>query len=116
MNTIMLFIFAMAGPSGSGSEGGGNPVMSLFPIILIFLIMYLLIFRPQAKKQKEHRRMIDSLEKGDQIVTAGGIYGTIAGLKKNNTIVILKIADNVKIEIARSSIGQKVLPEEPAKN
>ena len=113
MNTIMLYIFAMAGPSGA--EGGGNPAVSLFPIILIFLIMYLLIFRPQAKKQKDHRKMLDSLEKGDQVVTAGGIYGTIAGLKKNNTIVILKIADNVKIEIARSSIGQKVLPEEPAK-
>jgi len=115
MNSIMLYIFAMAGPAGSGAEGGGNPAVSLLPIVLIFLVMYLLIFRPQAKKQKEHRKMLDSLEKGDQVVTAGGIYGTIAGLKKNNTIVILKIADNVKIEIARSSVGQKVVPEEPAK-
>jgi len=111
MNSIMLFIFAQAAPTGNG----GNPAISLLPIVLIFAVMYLLIFRPQAKKQKEHRKMLDALEKGDHIVTAGGIYGTIAGMKKNNTIVILKIADNVKIEIARSSVGQKVVPEEPAK-
>ncbi|HPG38028.1 MAG TPA: preprotein translocase subunit YajC [bacterium] len=117
MNSIVLFVFAMAtDPNSSGQTSGGNPAISLLPIVLIFLIMYLLIFRPQAKRQKEHRQMLDNLQKGDEVVTAGGIYGSIVGTKKNDTVVILKIAENVKIEVARSSIAQKVQPEEPAKN
>ncbi len=101
---LLLSITAMAGSGQQGSQG--NPMGFFLPIILIFAIMYLLIFRPQAKKQKEHRRMLDSMQKGARVVTAGGIYGTIAGIKEKEGIVILKIDTNVKIEISRSSIAK----------
>ncbi len=111
MNSLFMFVLAMAGSSQQGGQGG-NPIGALLPIILIFGIMYLLIFRPQAKKQKEHKKMLESVEKGDNIVTIGGIYGTVVGLKKDNTVMIVKIADNVKVEMTRSSIARKIVAEE----
>lgn len=102
----LIFLFFML--SGSGSQQGGNPLALWMPIILIFAIMYFLIFRPQAKKQKLHQAMIQSLKKGDKVVTAGGIYGTIAGIREKDNILIVKIADNVKIEISRSSVAKKL--------
>ena len=86
----------------------------LMPLILIFAIMYLLVFRPQARKQRDQRKMLDSLDKGDQILTAGGLYGTIVGIKKEH-ILIVKVADNVKLEISRTAIAQKIVPEEKKK-
>ena len=77
-------------------------------MILIFLVMYLLIIRPQQKRQKEHQRMLESLEKGDRVVTSGGIHGEIVGFKEREGTVVLKVADNVKIEISRSAIARKV--------
>lgn len=105
MNTL-LSIFAMAAPAQG--EGGGNPIGMLMPMILIFAIMYLLIFRPQAKKQKEHRRMLEELKKGDRVLTAGGIYGTIEGIVEKEGIVIVKVDDNVKLKMTRSSIAKKL--------
>jgi len=102
-----LFLFLAA--AGSSQQGGqGNAMGLLLPFILIFGIMYLLIFRPQAKKQKEHRLMLDSLEKGDKVITAGGILGTIAGIREKENIVILQIAKDVKIEVTRGSIARKI--------
>ena len=111
MTHTMLFIFATAGSGQQSGQGGGAMGMML-PIILIFVIMYLLVFRPQAKKQKDHRRMLDALQKGDRVLTAGGILGTVAGIREKDNMVILKIAENVKIEVVKSSIGQKLADEE----
>ncbi len=111
MKTILIFL-AMA-PSGQSNQG--SPLGFLLPIILIFAIMYLLIFRPQAKKQKEHQLMIKNLQKGDRVVTAGGIFGTIAGIKEKENTVILKVDENVKLEIARASIARVLNKEESAK-
>lgn len=99
VNLIILF-FMMSGSGGEGSTFG-----VLLPFILIFAIMYLLIFRPQAKKRKQQEAMIQSLKKGDKVLTTGGVYGTIAGIKEKEQTLILKIADNVKIEISRSAIA-----------
>lgn len=93
--------------TGSGGQEG-NPLAIWFPIILIFAIMYFLIFRPQAKRQKQHQAMIESLKKGDRVVTAGGIYGTISGIKEKEKTLVVKIDDNVKIEVARNSIAKKL--------
>jgi preprotein translocase subunit YajC len=76
------------------------------PFIAIFVIMYLMMILPQQKKQKEHRRMLDNIQKGDRIITAGGILGTVAGIKEKEKTVILKVADNTKIELLRSSVAQ----------
>ena len=68
--------------------------------------MYLLIFRPQAKKQKQQKMMIEMLKKGDKIVTVGGIYGQIVGIKEKEGTIVVKISDTTKIELARSSIAK----------
>lgn len=106
MKTTLLFLLAQA----SGQPAGGSLIGGLLPFILIFAIMYFLILRPQAKKQRDQRKMIESLDKGDQIVTIGGIYGQIISVKEGTLVV--KIADNVKIEILRSAVARKLAPEE----
>jgi preprotein translocase subunit YajC len=86
-----------------GGGGGGNPILTFLPIILIFVIFYFLLIRPQQKRQKEHQNMLDRISKGDRVVTSGGLYGTVVGVKEN--VVVLKIADEVKAEFAKSSIS-----------
>ena len=90
-----------------GSPSGSQPNPMWLPIVLIFVIMYFFILRPQAKRQKQHQEMLKTLNKNDRVVTAGGIYGTIAGIKEKEGIVILEIDKNVKIEVSRSSIAKK---------
>ena len=94
--------FAMAPPS-DGAENGGSLLSLLPPMIMMFLIFYFILIRPQQKKQKEARKMLDELKEGDQVVTMSGIHGTIKKLKDD--IVMLQIADNVRIKINRASIG-----------
>jgi len=101
----MIYLAGMAGAGGGGAQQG-NPLMNFLPLILIIVIMYFLLLRPQAKKQKEHRAMLEALEKGDKVVTTGGIVGTIAGIKEKENLLIVKIADTVKIELSRSAVAQ----------
>ena len=100
-----LMFLAMGVPQG-GSGGGGTTMGMWLPIIAIFAIMYFLIFRPQAKKQKEQRMMIDSLKKGDKVVTTGGIFGQIVGVKEKEGTIIVKVAENTKIEMSRAAIAK----------
>ncbi len=102
----MMFVLASAAPSQQ--QGAGSSFGFFLPIILIFVIMYFLMFRPQAKKQKEMRKMLEALQKGDRVITIGGILGTVAGLKEKENIVILKIADNVKVEVSKTAIARKL--------
>jgi preprotein translocase subunit YajC len=95
-------------PPASGQGGGSNPIVTLLPLILIFGIFYLLIFRPQQKRQKEHRIMLEALKKGDRVVTNSGLFGTVIGVKKS--IVVLKIAENVKVEFQKAAIAAIVEP------
>lgn len=105
--SFVLATLMMSAPGGQQS----NPLVMWMPIILIFAIMYLMILRPQAKRQREHQQMLKTLEKNDRVITAGGIYGTIAGIKEKEGIVILEIDKNVKIEVSRSSISKKEVAE-----
>lgn len=104
MNQIIHFM----GAAGTGGAQQPNPLMNFLPLIAIIGIMYFLLLRPQAKKQKEHRAMLEAIEKGDKVMTTGGIVGTIAGIKDDENFLILKIAENVKIELARSAIAQVI--------
>jgi len=79
-----------------------NPLMSLMPIILIFVIFYFLLIRPQKKAQDEHKKMVAGLQKNDDVVTGGGIHGTIVNVK--DATVMLRVDDNVKIEVSKNSI------------
>ena len=97
MNWIM---FAMAQPGG---EGGGSPLSMLFPILGMLAIFYFLLIRPQQKRQKETKLMITALKNGDRVLTSSGIYATVAGVKDDT--LILKIADNVKIEVLKTAVS-----------
>jgi len=99
---VLLNILLQAGKSQ------GNTMMALLPFILIFVVIWLFMIRPQSKKQKEVQAMLKSLQKGDKVVTIGGILGTIAGLKESDDTIILKIADNTKIEITRAAVAKKL--------
>lgn len=98
--------YAMA--PGGGGDGGGNPLVAFLPFILMFAIIYFLLLRPQQKKQKEHQKMISQLTKGDRVVTNSGILGTIVGINEKENIIVLRIAENVKIEILRNSVSGKL--------
>ena len=80
--------------------------MNMLPFILMFVIMYFLLIRPQYKKQKEQQSMIDSLKKGDKVVTNGGMHGTIVGVKEKEGILVLQVAKDVKIEVSRGAISK----------
>jgi len=105
----LSIIFAWIAPAGNGD---GNPLLMMMPLFAILLIFYFLMIRPQVRRQKAQREMLDSLKKGDNVIAAGGIYGTIAGLKDKDNIVILKISDNVKIEVLKTSVSSVIRKEE----
>lgn len=94
--------YAMGSPAADGTQP--NPIASLLPFALMFLVLYLLILRPQMKKQKDQQRLVDELQKKDEIVTSGGIHGVIDNIKDD--IVVVKIAENVKIEISRAAVSR----------
>jgi preprotein translocase subunit YajC len=96
------------GTGGSGGAAGG--LLSLVPFVLIFVIFYFLLILPQQRKQKQLKLMLDALKKGDKIVTASGIWGTVTNLGKDT--VTLQIADNTKIKIQREHIARLRADEE----
>jgi len=83
--------------------GGPGPMMTIFPFILIFIIMYFMVIRPQQKKAKEHREMLDKLKRNDEVMTSGGIYGKVIDLKE--TIAVVEVAPNVRIRVSRAQIA-----------
>lgn len=97
----MELLFAMA---PQGGEGGGSGLIStLIMFGAIFLIFYFMIIRPQQKRAKEKEKMLSNLEKGDKVLTSGGIHGIVSGLEEKTAL--LQISDNVKIKIERSAIA-----------
>lgn len=105
--------FAM-GPSGGGGDASGPGfLISMIPILLMFAIIYLLLIRPQQKKQREHQAMLDALQNGDKVVTQGGIIGVITGLKAD--VVTVRIADDVRIDLQRSAISRLISSKKGSK-
>ena len=90
------------------NAGGGDPFLSCLPLIVIFVVFYFILIRPQTKKQKEHQEMINALEVGNEVVTAGGILGKIQEMNEN--YVNLEISENVTIKIQRQTISS-LLPK-----
>ena len=102
-----LFAYGTTGTTGGAAgQGGGSPMSLIFMIIAIFAVMYFLMIRPQQRQKKQHQDLLSKISKGDKVITAGGLHGTIAGVKDNT--VIVKVADNVKVELSRSSITKVV--------
>lgn len=82
-----------------------SPLANMFPLILIFVIFYFLLIRPQKAREKEHQRMVAGLAKNDNIVTSSGIHGTIVNVKDKT--VIVRIDENVKIELDKNCVAHK---------
>ena len=111
MFDLISSAYAMGAPPAGGGEA--SPIASLLPFALMFLVLYLLNLRPQMKKQKQQQQMVDEVEKGDQVVTSGVIHGLIQNIKDD--IIVLKIAENVKIELSRSAVSLVVNKEDDSK-
>jgi preprotein translocase subunit YajC len=97
--------FAMGGaPGGAGGAGGGMAAFQqIIPLVFMFAIFYFLLIRPQQKKAKEHRALLDSMKKGDNVITAGGVHGKVTSVE--NDLVTLEVANNVNIKITKSYIA-----------
>jgi preprotein translocase subunit YajC len=93
--------YAMGTSPGGG--GGSSQFLSFLPIILIFVIFYFLLIRPQQKQKKEHQSLLSSLKVGDSVLTTGGIYGRITGIKDDK--VTVEISDKVRVKVNRGHIA-----------
>ena len=98
-------VYAMGAGAGPGGVGGGSLASTFLMFGLMFAVFYFLLIRPQQKKMKDHKALIDALKKGDRVVTSGGIYGKITGVAENT--ITLEIADNVRIKIVKAQVGTK---------
>ena len=98
-----MFLTIVCAAEGTTQPTPGSPLVTLFPFIMIFVVFWFLLIRPQQKKQREHQQMVSSLKKGDKVITNGGVYGSVVGV--SDRVVVLRVADNVKLEIAKGSIA-----------
>ncbi|MTW20761.1 preprotein translocase subunit YajC [Allochromatium palmeri] len=104
----MSFFISDALAQGEAAAPAGDPFMALLPLVLFAVVFYFLLIRPQAKRQKEHRKMVESLAKGDEIITMGGMAGRIADIGENFALV--EVADGMKVKIRRAAV-ESVLPK-----
>jgi len=100
--------FAQTAPAAATGGDTQSSLMSMLPIILMFVVLYFIMIRPQMKKQKEHKAMVEALAKGDEVVTAGGVLGRVSNLGEN--FIGVEIASGVEIQVQRSAVVQ-VLPK-----
>jgi len=101
-------VYAMAGQPGGnagGPQGTTAMLQSFLPLILIFVIFYFLLIRPQSKKAKEHKQMLENLKKGDKVMTNGGIYGLIEDIDTETVTLKVGVKDDVKIKVNRGYIA-----------
>jgi len=101
--------FAQAGGAAPGFD-----MISLLPLVLIFVVFYFLLIRPQQKKMKAHREMVSALKRGDKVLTAGGIIGTVVKVEDDDTLLV-EIAKDVRVRVARNTISDLVSKPQPAK-
>ena len=111
----MFSIILQAGTQAAGGVAKPNPIAQFLPFILMFVILYFLIIRPQRKRQKEHQGLIDNLKINDEVTTNAGIVGKIVNIKKDKNTVVLRVDDatGTKIEFVRSAIAGIVNDEKP---
>ncbi|MFO7717714.1 MAG: preprotein translocase subunit YajC [Desulfohalobium sp.] len=105
--------YAMAPQANGGGAAQGNPIMAFMPLIILFVIFYFLLIRPQQKKAKEHKEMLGNLKKGDRVITGGGLYGRIVAASEE--VLTLEVADNVHVKINRNYVSTLVEAKGAAK-
>ena len=99
--------FAQTAPAAAGG-GAESTLLSLLPLVLMFVVLYFIMIRPQMKKQKEHKAMIDALAKGDEVIIAGGVMGRVA--KMGDSYLHIEVANSVELQVQRGAVIQ-VLPK-----
>jgi len=109
----MLISEALAQTAGGGTGGAFGGLGGLLPIVLIFVVFWFLLIRPQQKRLKEHKAMVAALRRGDQVQTGGGIIGAVTKVIDDNTVQV-EIAPDVKVKVARPSITAVLSRTEPA--
>jgi preprotein translocase subunit YajC len=100
--------FAQTAPAAAAGGGMQDSLMSMLPLVLMFVVLYFVMIRPQMKKQKEHRAMVEALAKGDEVVTAGGMLGRVSTMGEN--FIGVEIASGVEVQLQRQAVVQ-VLPK-----
>jgi preprotein translocase subunit YajC len=108
-----MLLFTLLGPetahamgaTGAQGEGGGGGTSMLIMLVAIFAIFYFLMIRPESKRRKERQSMIDSLTRGDKIVTIGGLHGEVRDVHDDK--IVIRIAENLKVEVAKTAISGK---------
>ncbi|WP_029014395.1 preprotein translocase subunit YajC [Niveispirillum irakense] len=110
----MFISTAYAQAAGAAPGGGMESLMSLAPLVLIFVVFYFLLIRPQQKKMKEHRAMLGALRRGDRVVTGGGIIGTVVKVGTEEDVTV-EIAEGVRVRVMRGTITNVLAKTEPAK-
>jgi preprotein translocase subunit YajC len=103
---VLAPTLAYAGALGDGGFGGAGGYQALIPLLLMFAVFYFILIRPQQKKQKSQREMLQNLKTGDQVITSGGLYGSIVAIDEQK--ITLRIAENVKVEVGRSFVASRV--------
>jgi preprotein translocase subunit YajC len=104
----MLFISDAMAQAGGAPASQGSLLATFLPLLLIFAVMYFLLIRPQVKRQKEHKKLIESLEKGDEVATTGGILGRI--VKLDDSLLVVEVADDTTVVVQRFAITS-VMPK-----
>ncbi|GGH46924.1 preprotein translocase subunit YajC [Frigidibacter albus] len=108
-----MFVTPAFAQAAGGGGGAASAITQFIPLILIFAIMYFLLIRPQQKKLKDHRAMVEAVRRGDTVITQGGIIGKISKVKEDGELEV-EIAEGVKVRIVRATIAQVVSKTEPA--
>lgn len=103
-----MFISNAYAQAAGAAPAGGSSLMQLLPLVLMFVVLYFIMIRPQMKKQKEHKAMIDALAKGDEVVTAGGMLGRVTSLSEG--YIGVQVSNGVEVQMQRSAVVQ-VLPK-----
>ncbi|HOE16196.1 MAG TPA: preprotein translocase subunit YajC [Syntrophorhabdaceae bacterium] len=98
----MNIAYAM-GSQPAGGQGGANQWMSFLPLILLFVVFYFLLIRPQQKRAKQQKTFIENLKKGDKIITSSGLYGTITGI--TDDAITIEIAEKVRVKVAKNAVA-----------
>ncbi len=98
-----MFFTGLAYALGAKGDGGGSGLAGLIPLLLMFVVFYFILIRPQQKQARKHQDFVKNLKMGDRVVTSGGLHGIITGMTE--TTVTLEIADKIKVKVTRSAIG-----------
>lgn len=108
-----MFVSTAYAQTAAPAAGGADMIVQFLPLILIFIVFYFLLIRPQQKKMKEHKGMLEAIRRGDRVVTGGGIIGTVTKVGPDDELQV-EIAENVRVRVVRSTVNLVLAKTEPA--